>query len=74
MTETEMKVALIHIKRHIYSKPIKKYIDNLLGTMASPLNSVAITHFKPVHGECSYAAKLYQVTYKMPVYKLDMRC
>lgn len=66
MTEHEMRAALIHIKRHIYSKPIKKYIDSLLGTMASPLNSV--------QSECSYAAKLYQVTYKMPVYKLDMRC
>lgn len=60
-----MKVALIHIKRHIYSKPIKKYIDSLLGTM---------TDFKPAQSECSYSAKLYQVTYKMPVYKLDMRC
>lgn len=58
-----MMTSLIHIKRHIYSKPIKKYIDNLLDA-----------HFKPVQSECSYAARLYQVTYKMPVYKLDMRC
>ena len=27
MTNEEFKIALIHIKRHIYSKPIKKYID-----------------------------------------------
>lgn len=30
MTDTEIKAALIHIKRHIYSKPIKKYISDLL--------------------------------------------
>lgn len=74
MTEPEMKVALIHIKRHIYSKPIKKYIDDLLGTMALPLNSVAIDCFKPVQSDYKQAGRLYQVTYKMPVYKLDIRC
>lgn len=56
MTDKEMMTALIHIKRHIYSKPIKKYIDNLLDK-----------HFKPVQSEYKYAARLYQVTYDMPL-------
>lgn len=62
MTETEVRAALIHIKRHIYSKSIKKYIDNLLIEMKS--NTV----LKPVQSEYKYAARLYQVTYDMPLY------
>lgn len=57
MSDKEMMISLIHIKRHIYSKPIKKYIDNLLNM-----------YFKPVQSEYSYAAMLYQVTYDMPLY------
>lgn len=33
MTQQEMVTALITIKRGIYSKPIKKYIDSLLSKM-----------------------------------------
>lgn len=57
MSDKEMMISLIHIKRHIYSKPIKKYIDNLLAT-----------YFKPVQSEYKYATRLYQVTYDMPLY------
>ena len=57
MTNEEFKTALIHIKRHIYSRPIKKYIDNLLKA-----------HFMTVQSDCIYAARLYQVTYSLPLY------
>jgi hypothetical protein len=53
MTNEEFKTALIHIKRHIYSKPIKKYIEGILRGMES--------NYKPV-------ARLYQVTYSLPLY------
>jgi hypothetical protein len=53
MTDTEFKIALIHIKRHIYSKPIKKYIEGILRGMES--------NYKPV-------ARLYKVTYNLPLY------
>lgn len=53
MTDTEFKTALIHIKRHIYSKPIKKYIEDILSGMES---------------NCIYAARLYKVTYNLPLY------
>lgn len=33
MTQQEMITALITIKRGIYSKPIKRYIDSLLSKM-----------------------------------------
>ena len=33
MTQQEMVTALITIKRGIYSKPIKRYIDSLLSKM-----------------------------------------
>ena len=53
MTEEEFKIALIHIKRHIYSKPIKKYIEDILRGIQS--------NYKPV-------ARLYKVTYDLPLY------
>ena len=53
MTEEEFKIALIHIKRHIYSKPIKKYIEGVLKTIQS--------NYKPV-------ARLYKVAYDLPLY------
>lgn len=34
MTQQEMITALITIKRGIYSKPIKRYIDSLLSKLA----------------------------------------
>lgn len=57
MTEAEMLQALIHIKRHIYSKPIKKYITSV------------IARIKPVQSSQQYQAGLYQVAYKMPLYE-----
>ena len=53
MTDEEFKTALIHIKRHIYSKPIKKYIEGVLKTIQS--------NYKPV-------ARLYKVAYDLPLY------
>ena len=53
MTEEEFKIALIHIKRHIYSKPIKKYIEGVLKTIQS--------NYRPV-------ARLYKVAYDLPLY------
>lgn len=57
MTDEEMLTALIHIKRHIYSKPIKKYIQTKIEALK-----------KPVQSSQQYQARLYQVTYKMPLY------
>ena len=53
MTDEEFKIALIHIKRHIYSKPIKKYIEGVLRGMDS--------NYRPV-------ARLYKVAYDLPLY------
>lgn len=58
MTEAEMLQALIHIKRHIYSKPIKDFIQTKIEALK-----------KPVQSSQQYQAGLYQVTYKMPLYK-----
>lgn len=33
MTDKEMLIALITIKRNIYSKPIKEYINKLITTI-----------------------------------------
>lgn len=57
MDDEEMLTALIHIKRHIYSKPIKKYITSV------------IARIKTVQSSQQYQAGLYQVTYKMPLYE-----
>ena len=57
MTEAEMLTALIHIKRHIYSKPIKDFIQTKIEALK-----------KPVQSSQQYQAGLYQVTYKMPLY------
>lgn len=58
MTDEEMLTALIHIKRHIYSKPIKRYITSIIARM------------KTVQSSQQYQAGLYQVAYKMPLYEL----
>ena len=57
MTDEEMLQALIHIKRHIYSKPIKEFIQTKIEALK-----------KPVQSSQQYQAGLYQVTYKMPLY------
>jgi hypothetical protein len=56
MTDEEMLTALIHIKRHIYSKPVKKYITDV------------IARIKTAQSSQQYRAGLYQVAYKMPLY------
>lgn len=65
MTDKEMMISLIHIKRHIYSKPIKRYIDNLLCEMKS---KAMTSSFNSVQSDYKYATRLYQVTYDMPLY------
>lgn len=57
MTDEEMLTVLIHIKRHIYSKPIKEFIQ----TKIEALN-------KTVQSSQQYQAGLYQVAYKMSLY------
>ena len=58
MTEAEILTALIHIKRHIYSKPIKEFIQTKIEALK-----------KPVESKQQYRAGLYHVTYKMPLYE-----
>ena len=59
MADEEMKTALIHIKRHIYSKPIKKYIDTLLEG-----------YKKSVQKNLYSSAIVYRQVYEMPLYGL----
>lgn len=59
MTEAEMLQALIHIKRHIVSRPIKEFIQTKIEALK-----------KPVQSSQQYQAGLYQVCYKMPLYEL----
>lgn len=56
MTNKEMLQTLIHIKRHIRSKPIKKFIDSKIACI------------KLTQSNYSLAAGSYQVTYDMPLY------
>lgn len=58
MTDEEMLQALIHIKRHIYSKPIKEFIQTKIEALK-----------KPVQSSQQYQAGSYQVCYKMPLYE-----
>lgn len=57
MTEAEMLQALIHIKRHIYSKPIKEFIQTKIEALK-----------KPVESKQQSLARSYQVCYKMPLH------
>jgi hypothetical protein len=57
MTDAEMLQALIHIKRHIISKPIKAFIQSKIETILRLQES-----------EARQRASLYQVRYKMPLY------
>ena len=59
MTDEEMLQALIHIKRHIVSKPIKAFIQSKIETI-----------LRLQEGEARQRARLYQVRYKMPLYEL----
>ena len=59
MTEAEMLRTLIHIKRHIVSKPIKAFIQTKIEALK-----------KPVENKQQSLARQYQVCYKMPLYEL----
>lgn len=59
MTEAEMLQALVHIKRHIYSRPIKEFIQTKIEALK-----------KPVESKQESLARQYQVCYKMPLYEL----
>lgn len=59
MTEAEMLQALIHIKRHIVSRPIKDFIQTKIEALK-----------KPVESKQESLARQYQVCYKMPLYEL----
>lgn len=59
MTEAEMLQALIHIKRHIVSRPIKAFIQTKIEALK-----------KPVESKQESLARQYQVCYKMPLYEL----
>ena len=58
MTDAEMLQALIHIKRHIVSRPIKEFIQTKIEALK-----------KPVESKQQSLARLYQVRYKMPLYE-----
>ena len=57
MTDTEMLTALIHIKRHIVSRPIKAFIQSKIETI-----------LRLQEGEARQRARQYQVRYKIPLY------
>ena len=59
MSEAEMLQTLIHIKRHIVSRPIKAFIQTKIEALK-----------KPVESKQQSLARLYQVYYKMPLYEL----
>ena len=53
MTDEEMLLTLIHIKRHIISKPIKAFID---------------TRIKLIQKHKKALAMSYHISYTMPLY------
>ena len=57
MTDEEMLTALIHIKRHIYSKPIKLYINSV------------IRRIKLAQLKHKFTAGMYKVEYEAPLYE-----
>lgn len=63
MSDEEMLQALIHIKRHIVSRPIKAYIDSLTARI------------KLEESKQQSLARQYQVSYQMPLYgqKIDLK-
>jgi hypothetical protein len=58
MTDEEMLQALIHIKRHIYSKPIKLYINSV------------IRRIKLAQLKHKFTAGMYKVEFEAPLYEL----
>lgn len=57
MTDEEMLTALIHIKRHIYSKPIKLYINSVI-------RRIKLTQLKH-----KFTTGMYKVEFEAPLYK-----
>lgn len=57
MTDVEMLQALIHIKRHIVSRPIKEFIQTKIEALK-----------KPVESNQEFLAGSYPVSYQMPLY------
>ena len=57
MTDEEMLTALIHIKRHIYSKPIKLYINSV------------IRRIKLAQLKHKFTVGMYKVEFEAPLYK-----
>lgn len=57
MTDEEMLTALIHIKRHIYSKPIKLYINSV------------IRRIKLAQLKHKFTTGMYKVEFEAPLYK-----
>lgn len=57
MTDEEMLTALIHIKRHIYSKPIKLYINSVI-------RRIKLTQLKH-----KLTAGMYRVEHETPLYE-----
>lgn len=64
LNDVEMLTALIHIKRHIVSRPIKEFIQTKIEALK-----------KPVESKHQSLAMSYQVTYQMPLYgqKIDVK-
>ena len=64
MTDEEMLTALIHIKRNIRSKPIKKFIESKIVCLSASKRNC----LKTVQSKQLSLARSYQVTYAMPLY------
>ena len=64
MTDAEMLTALIHIKRHIVSRPIKEFIQTKIEALK-----------KPVESRQQSLAMYYHTSYIMPLYgqKIDVK-
>ena len=57
MTDEEMLLALIHIRRHIRSRPIKAFIESKI-----------VSILKLQEGRQKALAMYYHVKYQMPLY------
>ena len=62
MTDNEILVALVTIKRGIYSKPVKAYINTLI----ADIKSRAL--LKPVQENCYQSAMSYHLTQETALY------
>lgn len=70
MTDEEMLTALIHIKRHIYSKPIKLYINSVIRRIsASKTHDNSRACLKLAQLKHKFTAGMYKVEYEAPLYE-----